>query len=350
MTGTDNKKKNPTILFLLAFVAIVISMFIANYRSTRVQELNSPKSGVEKMSTFGEQLIVISRDNDIYVWDWNDLSNWTQIGAVEAQKVAAMSSDRLVWVPSGKNDVLVVSNLRGDKELKRLSLGMTRTCKWLQASSNGKYAIAGVEVADGSDGRIQLAVIEPDTSSISHVATKTLRQEELELQDIGISNDGASVAAVGGKDTGWILVADGHSKEILWEQTIANSSELNNVIFSPDGQTVYASESGRYMYVFESATGKLGNRLAMDKYKTPPNNPQTISCIAVSHDGRLLAAASAPNSKVWVWDVKSGTTIDVMVTGHFWTSGLSFSPDSSLLAIADLTTSPIKIWRVSENR
>lgn len=348
MTNINKKKKNPIILFLLALVVIVVVMFIANYKSMLMQELRGPEAGVEKLSTHGEQLVAISPNNEIYAWDWNDLSSWPQIGSVNAQKVAAMSSDRLVWIPHGINNILVVGNLKGDKQLWRLSLGVNKKCKWLQASPNGKYAVAALAIDDGSDNRIQLAAIDPDLTSISQVLTKTMG-DKFTLNNIGVSNDGAFVTAVGGKDAGWIIVAHAQSKQILWEKTVPNSRELNNVVFSPNGQMVYASESGRRVYIFDIAAKKLVKRLEMDKYKTPANNPQTISCIAVSPDGRLLAAASAPKSKVWVWDAKSGAKIDVIGTGHFCTSDISFSPDSSLLAIADLTTSPIKIWRISEN-
>ena len=314
MTSTDNKKKNLIVLLLLVFAAIVVVMFVANYRSMLVQSLSGPKAGVKKLSTCGNQLTAISPNNDIYTWGWNDLSGWPKVGSVNAQKVVAMSSDRLVWVPSGKNNILVVSNLKGDKELRRLSLGMVRRCKWLKASPNGKYAVAALVIDGGSNNDIRLAVTNSDLTSISQVVTKTVGNK-LTLNDIGVSNDGVFVAAVGKKDAGWILVANTQSRQILWEQTVEDTNELNNVIFSPDGQMVYASEPGRYVYVFERTTGKLVKRLIMDKYKTPANNPQTISCIAASHDGRLLAAATEPASNVWIWDVKSGAKI-VVISGE----------------------------------
>ncbi|MBA7677436.1 hypothetical protein ES703_85693 [subsurface metagenome] len=347
MAEPNNKKKTPIALFLLVFVAVLIVMFIANYRSPLIQTLRGPKDGVQKLSTYGEHITAISRSNKVYSWDWNDLSGQPQVRAVNAQKVVAMSAERLIGVLSGKNNVLVVSNLKGDRELKRLPLGVGKKCKQLEVSPNGKYAVAAVATDGGSDNDIELAVTDADLTSISQVVIRTLERDEFPLHNIGVSNDGALVTAVGGKYSGQILVANTQSKQVLWEQTIANSSQLNNVIFSPDGQMIFASEEGRYVYVFESATGKLIRRLAMDIYETPPNNPQTISCIAVSPDGRLLTASSAPASRVWVWDVKSGAKIEVIGTGHFWTSGISFSPDSSLLAISDLTTSPIKIWRIS---
>ena len=348
MADTDKKKKRPIVLFLLAFIVVVILMFVANYKSIHVQELSGPKSGVEKLSTCGERLIAISKDKDIYTWNWNDLSARPQVGSVKAQQAAAMSPDRLIWVPSGENNVVVVSNLRGDKELKRLSLGVNERCILLQASPNGKYAVAALAIGGGSDKRIQLSVIDSDVTYIRPVGTKTM-EDGLKLNNIGISNDGAFVSAVGGKDSGWILVADARSRKILWEQTVSDTDELNNVVFSQDGQMVYASEPGRFVYSFEAATGKPAKKFEMDKYKTPPNNPQTISCIVVSPDGSLLAASTVPASQVLLWDAQSGKRLAVIHPGQFTVNSLAFSPDSSLLATGDLIgIVPMKIWRLSD--
>lgn len=347
MARQDNKKKTPIALFLLVFVAIVILMFIANYRSALVQELRSPKSGVKKLSTYGKQLIAISPDNEIYNWDWADLSNGPQTSSVNAQKAVVMSGDRILWIRRGIDDVLIVGNLKGDKELSRLSLGLDKKCKLLQASSNGKYAVAALTI-DDSDKQIQLAVIDADLNSIRPIETKTMEQG-LKLNDISVSNDGTLIAAAGGGDKGWLLVAGTNDKQLLWEYYVEDCNELNKVVFSPDGKTVYASEPGWQVYVFDISAKKLVKRLEMDKYETPAKNPQTISCIAVSHDGRLLAAVSSPMPRAWIWDAKSGEKIAIIKIGNFPISSIAFSPDSSLLVEAISANRPIKVWRISKS-
>jgi len=356
MARQNNKKKSPMALFLLAFAAIAILMFIVNYRSVLVQKLPSPEGGAEKLSTYGEKLIAISVNNEIHSWVWDDLSERPQISSVKAQKVVAMSSDRLLCILPGANNLLILSNLKGDKELGRLPLGMNKECKFLQASPNGKFAAAALapapvfrqEDAGGdSDKKVQLVIIDPDLTSIRPIETKTM-EEGLKLNDVGVSNDGSLIAAVGRGDKGWLFVAGANDKQLLWEHYIEDCNELNKVVFSLDGQTIYASESGRYVYIFDIVAKKLVKRLEMDKYKTPPNNPQTISCIALSPDGRLLAAASSPNSRVWIWDVKTGEKIVTIGTGQFSTCSIAFSPDSFLLAGTSLGNKPVKIWRISK--
>ena len=340
------KKKNPIVLFLLAFVAIVILMLVGNLKSKRAQKLYGPRAGVERLSTCGELLVAISKD-EVYAWSWDDLSGWPQVGSVKAQKAVAMSSDRLIWVPSSETNVLVVSNLKGDKELNRLPLPGNRRCKLLEVSANGEFAVTALESYGQSDSGIQLAVTDSALTSISQVVTKPI-EGGLILNNIGVSDDGSMIAAVGRKDGGWVLVGDVRSRKVLWEQSFGETSAFNNVVFSPDAKTIYASEPGRFVYAFEVAAQRLVKKFEMDKYKTPPNNPQTILCVAVSPDGRLLAAASGPFSKIWIWDVQTGAKVAVIKTGQVATTGTAFSPDSSLLAAADLTTAAINIWKVSE--
>ena len=347
MAMQNNKRKHPIALFLLAFAVVVILMFIANYRSALMQELSSPEGGVKKLSTYGKQLIAISPNNEIYNWNWDVLSNGPQIGSVNTQRAVVMSDDRILWIPSGIDNYIIIGKLKGNEELSRLSLGLDKKCKLLQASQNGNYAAAAFAI-EGPGKQIQLASIVPELTIIRPVETKTM-EEGMKLNDIGISNDGALIAAAGGNDKGYLLVADVNDKQLLWEYYAEDCNELNKVVISPDGRTIYASESGRRVYVFDISSKKLVRKLEMDKYETPPNNPQTISCMALSSDGRLLAAASLPSSRLWIWNAQTGEKVVTMMAGHFATSSIAFSPDSTLLAEADLTKSPVKVWRISKS-
>jgi WD40 repeat protein len=262
--------------------------------------------------------------------------------------MTAFYGDRLLWVPAGSSNVLVVSNLKGDKELKRLPLEEVKGVKLLETSANGRYAVTALELYDA--GRIRLAVIDPNLTAVSEVVTETM-EDKSKINSVSISNDGNFMAAAGTKGGGWIFVAETRSKKILWEQSVKSSVELNKVIFSPDGRWVYASEPGRYIYVFEAATGKTAKQFIMDKYEDSAvlNNMQTIGMLAASPDGRLFAATVEPGSTAWVWDIKTGEKITCF-GGGFTISGLAFSPDSSLLVTGILVRSNINIWNIPKRR
>jgi WD40 repeat protein len=348
MTETVKKKKNTALLFLLAFAVLVVVTLVINYKSQIVLKLRGPDTGVERLSIIENRLIVISRQNETYVWDWNNLSGWPQVGSVNAQKMTAFHADRLLWVPAGSSNVIVVSDLKGDKELKRLPLGDIKKCNLLETSANGKYAAAALELYGSSGRGIQLAVIDPNLTEVSAVVTENMEGKS-KIESISVSNDGAYIAGVGAKEAGWILVAETRSKRILWEQSVKSSVELNKVIFSPDGQFVYASEPGRYIYMFETISGKPAKQFVMDKYENEAalNNPQTIGMLAASPDGRLFAATTEPSGTAWVWDVKTGKKVTMCHLG-LMISGLSFSPDSSLLVTGLVVTNNIKIWKIPQ--
>jgi len=344
MTEAVKKKKNTALLFLPAFAVLVVVTLIANYRSQVVLKLRGPDAGVERLSMIDNRLIAISRENETYVWDWNNLKGWPQVGRVGAQKTAAFCGDRLLWVPAGNDNVLIVSNLKGDEELKRLPLEEVKRVKLLETSANGRYAAAAIELYGA--GRIRLAAIDPNLTAVSEVVTETM-EDKSKINSVSISNDGNFMAAAGARDGGWIFVAETGGKKILWEQSVKSSVELNKVIFSPDGRWVYASEPGRYIYVFETATGKAVRQFVMDKYEAPANNPQTIMVIAASPDGRFFAATTEPVATAWVWDVRTGQVI-TKCHGEKIISGLSFSPDSSLLVMSILVRSGVYMWKIPQ--
>jgi WD40 repeat protein len=191
-------------------------------------------------------------------------------------------------------------------------------------------------------------MIDPNLTAVSEVVTETM-EDKSKINSVSISNDGNFMAAAGTKGGGWIFVAETRSKKILWEQSVKSSVELNKIIFSPDGRWVYASEPGRYIYVFETVSGKAAKQFVMDKYEAAPNNPQTIGMLAASPDGRLFAATVEPGSTAWVWDIKTGEKITCF-GGGFTISGLAFSPDSSLLVTGILVRSNINIWKIPKRR
>ncbi len=72
-------------------------------------------------------------------------------------------------------------------------------------------------------------------------------------------------------------------------------------------------------------------------------NAEEISCLAVSQDGRFLAAGTARNL-IHLWDVNSGQKLGIL-RGHVsGLAGLSFSPDGKTLASCG--DSRVKLWNI----
>jgi len=334
-------------LFVVVFAAIVVLTIVLHYQSAHVQELNGPRAGVYTLSTRGDRLIAISRDNDIYRWNWKSLTAMPEISRVDGHKVAALASGRIMWVVSGEKDLLLVGESKDEKVEKKLPLDGLKKCRFLQSGGNGKYAALAIESKGSIGETIELAVTDCNLAAIRRAATKILR-DKLKVSNVAVSNDGTLAACVGARESGWIMLASASERRILWEQRVEDCNELDKVVFSPNGKLLYASEPGREVYVFDSASGKLLKRMEIGKCDTPPNNPQVISSLALSPDGRFVAAATEPASDVWVWNSRTGAKVTVITGESNTVSGLAFSPDSSLLATGVLASSTINVWKVPQ--
>lgn len=335
------KKKHPVLLFFAVFVVIVIITFINNYNSEKKYKLFGPVSGVLHLSTCGQKIAAVSRDMEVYLWDWADLSAQPLVGSLKAKKILPMKLDRVLWSPADKEYSIVASEIKTAKEFAQSSISAGK-CKHLVSSSNNNFAVAAMET---NTKQVQFLVADPNLTHIIDVLTKDFSNGR-HLLDIAVSNDGSLIAAVGGRNPAWIFLIDVKQKKILWDQNIKTSTELNFVLFSNDCKTVFASEPGRTVYAFNAENGNISKQFTMDKYSTPANNPQTISCIAISPDGTLLAAATDPVPRIDVWNIATGKKIFHTGKEQYTISGLAFSPDSSLLAVGILVRNTLNVWKI----
>lgn len=72
-------------------VVIVAMMILNNRKSMLVRELLGSRAGVNNLYTVDGKLIAISRGNDIYLWNWSDMSSWLQAGKLAADKVTPIA-------------------------------------------------------------------------------------------------------------------------------------------------------------------------------------------------------------------------------------------------------------------
>ena len=70
--------------------------------------------------------------------------------------------------------------------------------------------------------------------------------------------------------------------------------------------------------------------------------------VDVSPDGKLVAGGVGPGGEVYIFEAKSGKVLTKLETGQFVMYGLSFSPDSKLLATSGVKNTGIKIWNMPE--
>jgi hypothetical protein len=199
--------------------------------------------------------------------------------------------------------------------------------------------------------RLQVGLIGPDATEITWGAT--LVSNHVGGQDprsVPASDDGKYVAVggwgqgAGGYGTG-VAMVDIAARQELWTKVLP-SDNVFHVAFSPDSRLVYAGSMKGIVYAMDVKTGNvLGKWYASESGKTEEGN--RISCLAVSPDGRWVAAGvTGPDGLIFVGSAATNKLVQVLKHGMGTVDLVHFSPDSK--ALATFVPDTLKIWNVSQ--
>ncbi len=326
----------------LGVLVVFLLIFLANSKSGLARKLLGPIEGSDSIFTNGNNLSVVSKNNQVFTWQWDNFKKWPTVAKPKAEVIIPIKSDRLVYAANSK---LILTDLKAEKELARLTLPYDTEPKKLVISSNGQFGLVSLAQKD----KIKIALFNSEFKDLPVVFEKSTGEEKFTLFDYAVNDEGTLIAGVGKKDKAWVFVKDIKNDKILWEKTFDEYEFFTNVKFSPDGKALYVTERVRFIEVFDSAAGERLKTYEMPKYETPPNRAQNISCIAFSPDNKIFAADTEPAGVVWLWDIVSGQLIKQLPVGASQiVSGLAFSPDSKYLATCYTVKPIIKIWEIPE--
>jgi len=343
-----NRKNRNIIVAVIIIIVLVFVIVYSNFKNALVRQLRGPTEGTGGVITFDGKLAVVSNSNYIYTWQWSDLSIWPLVAKLQAQTAMPLTGDKIVYVPSN-NGELILTDLKADKKLASLSFPYEAEGKKIRTSSNGRLGLISVLFKEGAKkGWFKLGLFDSELKSLSFVFQKDTDAEDFLLYDFTITNDGNLLAGAGEKGQAWIFVIDVNNGNVLWEKTFNEYGRFTSVRFSPDGRTLFVSEKIRHIIALDSATGKTIRVFEMPLYSARGYQKQNISSIAISPNGRVLAADSEPAGTVWFWDIKTGREIASFHVGDLTISSITFSPDSKYLATGCMVSPEIKIWKVPQ--
>lgn len=112
-----------------------------------------------------------------------------------------------------------------------------------------------------------------------------------------------------------------------------HSAGIRSLAFSPDGKVLASGSVDLTIRLWDAATGAPRQTLT--------GHTDIIGGLAFSPDGTTLASTSRDGS-VRLWDVATGrqrsgftfqTDVDPSTGKRYWTTGLAFSPDATILAV-----------------
>lgn len=337
-------KKQRNIIVAIVILLIIVIMFLGQKQNMLLRSLQGPIEGTDKVLTVDNKLSIISKNNNVYSWQWNELKKWPVVAKPQASLMTPLSGDKIVYNSLNNPQKLILTDLKAENELANLSLPYGAVCKKLKTSSNGKFGI----VLMSEKELLKLASFDSDFKTLTDVFQKNTKNENFTFYDFDITNDGNLVAGTGKTDKAWIFVKDIKNEKILWEKTFDEYGQFNIVKFSPDEKTIYVAEKIRFILVLDAITGNILRTYEIPEYPTPAHQKQNTSCIAVSPDGRIFAGDTEPACTIWYWDIKTGEKIESFLASEFTISDMAFSPDSKYLATGCLVKPEIKIWKVPQ--
>ena len=342
----------------------------------RVKVLNIPDR-ISTLRTCGDSLVVVGKNNIMYVWDWKDLNREPRTTKIktylkpsaymtgdlvlETYRVPLEANDIITYETKGRGgmiitekitetSVIVLRDFVSGREYRRWDLTPYWYLGSLAVSRNGKYVVASIELnragPSGADyGRNRLAVISADTpAQLDTYDCEYASRPDSGGHGLGISDDGRLIADVTTYRKGsYIILIDAENKKDIWSKGDKDGvrGSFEDVRFSSDGEMVYATGGGM-VYGLEVASG---NVLFKGDYGGGFSWPTDCTGLDVSPDGRwLVSGKCAVNTACFcLWDLKTGKRV---LRQEIRTGGYSFSHDSKYFATRGPETGDISIYEL----
>jgi WD40 repeat protein len=333
----EGKKRTPVVFFAVAFLAILVVMFVANRQSSLMNEIRFPlNNGIANLSTFDNLLTAVSNDNKIYVWEWADVSKKPREGAVESDQAALVTSDTVVSVKGANPDCVVMSGLDANKSHREIPLPPRSDMAYLGVNQDrSKIVLLLTRSNNDSSGRVKYDLLDVLIGAGQVQPIVTIDSEQSKAGHLSVSDDGNHIVVVGEKNShGWMFTVDAKKRRMEWQKEIPDLRKLYKAVFSSDGATIYARGSDSTLLLIKTSSGEIIDRLLPIEENKSTYRVQPIQMVVASHDGSLVAATVFGN--IYVWDCKTHEKFSIGASGHKVISSMVFSPDSRFLATSDM--------------
>ena len=277
-------------------------------------------------------------DKSIKLWD---------VASGRLTRTLSGHTDKVFAVAFSPNGRLIVSSGHEKDAIKLWDVASGRQLKTLSGHTSWVGA-----VAFSPDGRMIVSGSNDKSVRLWDVTTghelRTLRGYARESFFIAFLSDGRTLASA---------TYDKHYDKIVKYWDVGSGRELRgaNIKIDAVGVDGIAFTSDGRMVVSESRSWNDDTVLKLQEVATGRElralrgTRESVSAVAISRDGRVVAAAGLENHNIRLWDVATGRET-LTLRGHAnWISALALSPDGRILASAS-TDGTHKLWDVTNGR
>jgi WD40 repeat protein len=340
-------KHHTTYVFILMASALLLSS--CDKTPARVPRESIAWDGPKGFLEWGPSargLFGVSTDNALteWLWDGQSLQRRPDVPVPRIIGTVPLPGDRYIafrnLIP--RSDwPLAIAESKTNNVIKRWvapeGWAYATGISFTRPSGNGKYLPVFMNV-DPIDGPYRIGVVDLVAQDL-RFGVEFAESKTGEVREVAVSDDGRLVA-LGGWGNG-VLMGDMAGGKVLWRGKPRKSVSLGYVAFSPDGNTVFAADTGLgHVYALDANTGNL-----LRAWDVSQSGASRMSCLAVSPDGAWVAAGSGPGGRVFLMNTGSPNAPIMLPHGLGTTLIVSFSLDSKHLA--SVAGGKIKIWDVT---
>ena len=279
-----------------------------------------------KFSPDGKTLVSFSgRENTIYLWNPNTGKlKYTFTGHDRKVFDVKLSPDGKTIVSSGHDGIRLWNPNTGTN---------IRTLEHYRAHTIA-FSPDGNTIAGGWSGLIRLW----DANTRTHKRTFE-KGHNTQVRAIAFSPNGNTIVSsgLGGLQDHQPLLWDANTGKLKQKLSgefgkyLIGKNGFPNLIFSPDGNTIFGSDG--HAYLWDANTGEVKGKLTGHKYR--------IGDIALSPDGSTIVGGGT--SDLRLWDATTGK-LKQRFTGHtHWVDSAAFSPDGNTIASGSRDNT-LRLW------
>jgi WD40 repeat protein/tRNA A-37 threonylcarbamoyl transferase component Bud32 len=278
-------------------------------------------------------VITASQDGELAWWDLRSHKKTRRLTIETGPHALAVSPDGLTAAVGIDHGIQLVDMDTG--AVRTATHGLTGTPNWVVFSPNGQTV-----VSTNLDGSVTLWDVESATPR------DTLRGHSNSVQQPVFSPDGTTLYTVShdGTAIAWDLTAErglGRPFRFTHDRSFNSAGyDGHPGKFSPDGRLIAVGLKKRGVALWDARVLRpVGAPLL--------GTGGEVKSLAFSPDGRTLAAVTAPEHFLTLWDVGSRSRLHEPrpAGGGTLLPGVSFSPDGATLATA--TESGVLLWDVA---